>query len=295
MEDLFVSGKQIEDAYKKEEQALTDKWKKILIGLLVGAVLVFWLGESLLMKLLDAINGILSVLIVLLIIALPIALIGGGIYFMPGLLSTKKEEMTALKADYKKKLNDAIFYECFERYFSQSDFTLKDENSTLLKHNEKGEVSIDFSDMLFEDIPFSYKLFDNGSHVYMPLESSLTAPFSVHIRNKPAEKTDKDVVPLDSIQFNSIFTTTCADRIVAFKVMTPAVMNKILELNNKFRICIMRIENDAISLEMEIKAAMLENDDETITVQGVISSAQNQIENLAAIANLIKIIQLNKI
>lgn len=135
------------------------------------------------MKLLDAINGILSVLIVLLIIALPIALIGGGIYFMPGLLSTKKEEMTALKADYKKKLNDAIFYECFERYFSQSDFTLKDENSTLLKHNEKGEVSIDFSDML-------------------------------------------------------------------------------------------------------------ENDDETITVQGVISSAQNQIENLAAIANLIKIIQL---
>lgn len=317
MDDLFAVGKQIEDAYKLENKKVADGWNKMIIGLIVLALIVFWVGEALLKKAQSSITGLMSMLIDLLVILLPIAIIGGCIYLMMGFLMQKKDDQKDLKNEYKKKLNDAIFYDCFERYFICSDFRLKDENSKLLKSNENGEVEIDFSDMLFEDLPFSYKIYKNYAFLHMPLNSNISDSFNVclkstkdpeseNIRNdniiygssnvKPYEfnlvsASDMEEGKLNTNQFDSLFTTTYSDRIIAFRVLSPVVIEKLLDFSKQFRIQQVKIADDEVCFELEKKAAMLENDDETITAQGVISSARTQLETLAALAKLVKKIQ----
>ncbi len=296
MQDLLVAGKQIEDAYKLENKKITDNNNKMIIGLIIIAFIVFFVGEALLKKAQRSVDSFFSILFDVLRFLLPVALIGGCIYLIMGFLLQKKEDEKGLKSEYKKKFNDAIFYESFERYFSISDFRLKDENSTLMKPNRFGIPEIDFNDMLFEDLPFSYSFPDTETaHLEILLESHLSDGYRIEIKAK--EQNDdlfEKTVKLDSNLFNTAFTITCDDRQTVFKVITPLIANKILELNKQFGIKSMEISSWRISFNLNKKVAMLENDDETITSQGVISSARNQLENLATFVNLAKTIQLSK-
>ena len=116
MEDLYAAGKQIEDAYKRENQKITDNNNKMIIGLIIIAFIVFFVGEALLKKAQRSVDIFFSILFDVLRFLLPVALIGGSIYLIMGFLLQKKEDEKGLKSEYKKKFNDAIFYDCFERY-----------------------------------------------------------------------------------------------------------------------------------------------------------------------------------
>lgn len=304
MNDLFILGQQISAEYQAERKKLLSDGIKKLIGIPGAIVLIVfileWLYEKILGLFLYSWPGIISFLFVVVFVLGTIVAAGYAIFaYVRYKLPTLYEDEKNLKKSYMDKMAETVFSECFKRTLKENNFSCSDVDEEICHFDNNNKI-IKFNpgSLLYLDKKFTID--DNDSFFEISIESDkeICQNYEVFIQEKESDvvldsKKNK-LISVDNHRFSNNFNTYCEDKITAFRILTPAILNKIMEVNDVIKIKAITINNNSIAICPKREGLPLENTDETVREHTTIVDAQKQADAFELMVRTLFMLNQNK-